>query len=832
MKKFLLLCLTALMCCVTGAWAITGSGTESDPYVVQSGDKYTITSSSGQVYISFTAPENGTLNLAQTGYSMLGWMVKSPGDSDYGQFSGMKENYGEVKSTDFPDMKAGNTYLIKNNGSVWGDETITVTFTSATADPNYFSVESDPAEGSVLGQYGPNETVMTFTTSRAITYMRVIIDGSVNGRVTDVQAVPVGEGTPVLDDEGNPVIFVDRSNPKNTYELKAYKEWKVATSDVDNNWTFYNTEDYTFSFVSYTDQNAWYDNTPEFTTSLVFKGSVEPKQYSDIYLESITPSIDTTDPNLMPSSKNPVVSFTFSGLLKIDEVASALGQGMGLIPLSYEASEENGKTKIDVTLEGGSNQSFITVYVSGVDAETGLGLNDTTGPYAGSFSEVNSSYTVNVPWADGRTIDYLLTCSDETPKDNSYMQSLEKVSFRVDGAADVDKLYAVSYKATAGVYNEAGEKLYDIFLSRNEAESNEIIATVCELGSVNQETLANTPVAITEPGVYIVQIDSMAIGDGNFDPSMPWQTDMGGMHKGRCNPTWRWTYNVVDEIVTVKSVDPVPYDMSGEFNTEIPAEIKLTMSSPNFTVVEHGVTARYGMNIREPLDYTVDGDVLTVKLSENARKEPQVTVMIAANSNSGAPIIYGADSSVESIILTYMTDRAKFVPETVTPADGSNVTELSKIVLDFGQGNDVGNINMETKSVSLESADGKSFSCTADYDSENYSLVVINVNTPITEKGTYTLTIPEEMIYNSTYNMGFSNDNFEPLGDFYNPELTYVYYISDATGISAIKTDANGNVKVYTIDGLYVGEGAAAKMIDSLPAGVYIVNGTKIAVNK
>lgn len=75
MKKFLLLCLTALMCCVTGAWAVTGSGTEADPYVVQDGDTYTIPAQS-TVYISFTPTEDGTLNLAQSGWSMLGWMVK------------------------------------------------------------------------------------------------------------------------------------------------------------------------------------------------------------------------------------------------------------------------------------------------------------------------------------------------------------------------------------------------------------------------------------------------------------------------------------------------------------------------------------------------------------------------------------------------------------------------------------------------------------------------------------------------------------------------------------------------------------------------------------
>lgn len=833
MKKFLLLCLTALMCCVTGAWAITGSGTESDPYVVQDGDQYLIPAGSGSVYISFTAPEDGTLNLAQSAWGMLGWMVKSPGDAEYGQFTGMSEDYVDVKNTDFKGMKAGETYLIKNNAAPWGDETITVTFKAATDDPNYFSiVTSDPAEGSALGQYGKNETVLTFTTDKPISYMRVQIVGSITGQMTDVPAVPVGEGTPVLDEEGNPVIFVDRSNPKNTYELKEYTEWKVATSNVDYDWVFYSNENYTFSFVSYTDQNAWYDYTSLFTTSMEFKGSVEPKQYSDIVLENITPSIDVSDPSQMPSSENPVVSFTFSGLLKINEVASAVGQGMGLVPLKYETSDENGKTKVDVTLEGGSNESYITVYISGVDAETGLGLNDETGLYSQYFSEANSAYTVSVPWADGRTIDYLLTFSDEKPTDGSYVESLEKVTFKANNAADPDKLYNVCYNATAGVYNEAGEKVYDVLLNKLSEFGDEFEAVVCELGSVNHETGEGTPVALTKPGVYVLKVDSMAIGDGNFDPRQPWQTDLGGYTKGRCNPTWSWTYNVVEEMVTVESVDPVPYDMSGEYNTEIPAEIKLTMSSPNFTVAENGVTARYGMNAREALEYSVDGNVLTVKLSEAARAEAQVTVMIAATSNNGgAPIVYGAAEGLQNITLTYITDRAKFVPVSVTPEAGSTVTELSEIVLDFGASNEVGPIDMEKKTVTLESADGKSFSCSIDYASQS-SAVLINVTTPITEEGTYTLTIPEATIYNSTYDMGFVDENNTPLGDFYNPELVYVFHVDDATGISAIKTDANGNVKVYTIDGVYVGEGPAVETINNLPAGVYVVNGTKIAVNK
>ena len=69
------------------------------------------------------------------------------------------------------------------------------------------------------------------------------------------------------------------------------------------------------------------------------------------------------------------------------------------------------------------------------------------------------------------------------------------------------------------------------------------------------------------------------------------------------------------------------------------------------------------------------------------------------------------------------------------------------------------------------------------------------------------------------------------MGDLYNPALVYVYTINGiGTSITGIKTDANGNVKVYTIDGVYVGEGAAAETINSLPAGVYIINGTKVAI--
>ncbi len=829
MKKVLLLCLTALMCCVTGAWALTGSGTESDPYVVQDGDTYTIPAQT-TVYISFTPAEDGSLNLAQSGWSMFGWMYKTPGDADYMQYTGMAENWGDTKSTDFPGMKAGQTYLFKNNGSGWSDETITVTFTSNASDPNAFTVTADPAEGSALGHYDEGETALSFTTDKPVTYMRVIIDGNVNGRMTDVPATPVGEGTPVLDEQGNPVVFVDRNDPSNTYELKAYTEWTVGPEFIKvgmtNDWDFYDNEEYTFTFVSYEDQNAWYDNISLFSTTLTYKGSVPAVQYSDIYLENVTPSPDATDPSQMASSENPVVRFTFSGLVKFNEVGAATGMGMGIVPLSYEEGEENGKTYVDITLQGSANQSYITVYVEAVDAETGYLLNDETGLYSRYFSVANSAYTIDMPWADGRTIDYLLTYDNLDPKDGSYLTSLDKLTFTMDGAADADGMYSISPYANAGVYNENGDRLYDILLQKDDATGNTVTATVCELGSVNHETYEGTPVAITTPGAYVVKIDSMAIGDGNFDPNNPWQTDQGGFTKGRCNPTWTWTFNVVDEIVTVEGVDPAPYNVTGEYNTEIPSEIKVTMSSANFTVAS--VTTKLGMNMREPLDYVVDGNVLTVTVPETLADELQIPVTIAAAATNGAPISYGnTDDELQTITLVYQKDRAQFKPTSVTPEDGSTVEELSQIDIDFG--NTISNLNWDNF-VTLTNAEGEEFECSMDMDWEVFSMFHVFVASPITTEGVYTLTIPEGTIFNDTYDFGFETSWGEPEGDIYNPELTYVFYVGTGTGITAIKADADGNVKVYTIDGVYVGEGAAADMLESLPAGVYIVNGTKVAV--
>ena len=48
--------------------------------------------------------------------------------------------------------------------------------------------------------------------------------------------------------------------------------------------------------------------------------------------------------------------------------------------------------------------------------------------------------------------------------------------------------------------------------------------------------------------------------------------------------------------------------------------------------------------------------------------------------------------------------------------------------------------------------------------------------------------------------------------------------------VSGININAGDTVKVYTVDGVYIGEGPASEVLGKLGKGLYIVNGKKVAV--
>lgn len=125
------------------------------------------------------------------------------------------------------------------------------------------------------------------------------------------------------------------------------------------------------------------------------------------------------------------------------------------------------------------------------------------------------------------------------------------------------------------------------------------------------------------------------------------------------------------------------------------------------------------------------------------------------------------------------------------------------------------------------------------------SEVVFNLGTTVTEEGTYQLVIPKKTV--------IVNDSF----DSYNAEITYTYTIGgtssdddddddddigdgdddtdtddsgDTDGINGVTADSNGCYVVYSIAGNRITTTSDASTLRSLPAGIYIVNGKKMAV--
>jgi hypothetical protein len=273
----------------------------------------------------------------------------------------------------------------------------------------------------------------------------------------------------------------------------------------------------------------------------------------------------------------------------------------------------------------------------------------------------------------------------------------------------------------------------------------------------------------------------------------------------------------------VESVDPMPYIVGGDYSAELPTEITVTMSNENFTLdPDRGVVADI-KGILSPLDYTIeDGNKIVITVNPSVYNGSSLTVMVNATSANGEPIVYN-DELEQCIYLYYEVAPNTYVPVEVDPADGSTVEVLDQVRLVFAEGrtplffneeyNENGNIVVKDESGETVATG------TMSWDSGMGVDIIITLDKEIVKSGTYTLVIPERAFtpdYN--YNM-------------YNPELKYTFVVDGtADGISGIKVNADGTVKVYTLDGVYVGEGQASEVLGKLAKGIYIVNGTKVAV--
>lgn len=851
MKKSFLLCLMALLGVIGMYAAPTGSGTEADPYVVSSGDTYDMPKSS-MTWISFTADKTGTLKLKVN--HDLGYQPFLSFSTDAG--AALKnEVYGSSEWV--LSVEAGMTYKIKNAMQYAGDFTVTVTFEE---DADAITGTADPATGTAhdvltsklidpykeeQAQLGVKNTKypITVTLSKPVGFVSARWDDgkdystTVRGHNYDISV----EYTRVTSGEGGGTISGDVV-PEFYLGEQTSATWNIGPEIPTDNgatiqsWTLYDDREYTLTLTLWNSQLDWEENgTPIGVVTIKYTGTTPAIQYSTIKLVECFPNPNLTNPkdeNLMLSwaDERDQAMLVFDGEIGRVEAGVAGGQGMGETPCDvsyiYYGESDGNITKTAVLVKipeqidmmTGNPVADVPLNVYAYD-KNGLGLDDTD-PLYGQFSKTTNKYELTFPFSDGRINPTSLNYTSRTPE-NQYVQSLTDVTLGFGTPVIVNP----DAHEMAGLY-QGDEKVADIAFTTTydgdkDTSPSSVKMTFIEVGSlkVDGETGAEsgTPVALEE-GDYELRLPELVFGNSYISWDTPWTNGLQGI--GECNPEWNFKYSIVKSLPEFVSADPAPYVAgSDEYNESLPKTITATFSE---AIGEATATVRYGMNSVAEVpaeNITIDGTNVTVAMPAEALTGMSVILNLRAVTTAGVPVTYGDQEGL--VRLTYQLNPAQLSVE-YSPESGTTVKSLAEIIVT----GDVAIANGET-TLSVKDAQGQEVTvATIGYTRadgsfiEDMNQLCILLDKEITEAGTYTIEIPEKVIW--------SNDDPDNL---WNAAITLTYTVDPtATGIDNAQAGNVTEVDVYSVDGALFAKGVKSNELKTLPAGVYVVNGRKIAI--
>ena len=854
MKKSFLLCLMALLGVIGMYAAPTGSGTEADPYLVSSGDTYDMPKGS-MTWISFTADKTGTLKLKVN--HDLGYQPFLSFSTDAG--AALKnEVYGSSEWV--LSVEAGMTYKIKNAMQYVGDFTVTVTFEenadaiTGTADPATGTAHDvltstliNPDKEEQLGVMNTKYPI-TVTLSKPVGFVSARWDDgkdystTVRGHNYDIaveyerQTSTGGSMGESQGDQTGEVVPEFYLGEKTSTTWNIGPEIPTDNGATTQSWTLYDDREYTLTLTLWNSQLDWEQNgTPIGVVTIKYTGTTPAIQYSTIKLVECFPNPNFTNPkdeNLMLSwaDKRDQAMLVFDGEIGRVEAGVANGQGMGETPCDvsyiYYGESDGNITKTAVLVKipeqsdmmTGNPAADVTVNVYAYD-KNGRGLDDTD-PLYGQFNKTANKYELSFPFSDGRINPTSLNYTSRTPE-NQYVQSLTDVTLGFGTPVLVNP----DAHEMAGLY-QGDEKVADIAFTTTydgdkDTSPSSVKMTFIEVGSlkVDGETGAEsgTPVALEE-GDYELRLPELVFGNSYISWDTPWTNGLQGI--GECNPEWNFKYSIVKSLPEFVSADPAPYVAgSDEYNESLPETITATFSE---AIGEATATVRYGMNSVAEVpaeNITIDGTNVTVAMPAEALTGMSVILNLRAVTTAGVPVTYGDQEGL--VRLTYQLNPAQLSVE-YSPASGTTVKSLNQILV---TGSESLGYNTEL-TMSVKDAQGQEVA-TASVDVlgndgtelTDWNQVYINLSKELTEAGTYTIEVPEHI---------FSN-----LDDTaWNAATTLTYTVDPtATGIDNAQAGNVTEVDVYTVDGALFAKGVKSNEVrKTLPAGVYVVNGRKIAI--
>ena len=146
--------------------------------------------------------------------------------------------------------------------------------------------------------------------------------------------------------------------------------------------------------------------------------------------------------------------------------------------------------------------------------------------------------------------------------------------------------------------------------------------------------------------------------------------------------------------------------------------------------------------------------------------------------------------------ITVLAPTNTFAFESTTPADNANLLELSTVKVTYA---DVPTLATEGASVDVINTETSTAVTTATvaYDAEDWNSVVFTLAAAITTPGTYTLTIPDEFIWNSQYN-DIAEDKGVSQGATYTPATTLTFTVIGPIAPVSITPEDQSEVESFT----------------------------------
>ena len=146
--------------------------------------------------------------------------------------------------------------------------------------------------------------------------------------------------------------------------------------------------------------------------------------------------------------------------------------------------------------------------------------------------------------------------------------------------------------------------------------------------------------------------------------------------------------------------------------------------------------------------------------------------------------------------ITVLAPTNSFAFASTTPADNANLLELSTVKVTYAEvptlateGASIDVINTETSTTVTKA--------TVAYDMEDWNSVVFTLDEAITTPGTYTLTIPDEFIWNSKYN-DIAEDKGVSQGATYTPATTLTFTVIGPIAPVSITPEDQSEVESFT----------------------------------